>query len=187
MNKHHGIGLISVLLALLLVLSSACGEDSDVSEEASAAYSAHVFSWFASEPVTYDGTATSPRTFTTKFTPNEDLSLFAVRFTYGDSLVLYDSGGTLIWSAAVNVAAPSTTWLQHDLSSSVPLTGGADYYLGIYASGDWQVLLGGASWPTFNFTHGTVDTSLSWFGVGNVFPTISSSDYFSYVNPVYIH
>ena len=141
--------------------------------------------WFASEPVTYDFTSTfSSYTFTNKFTPSQNLSLHAVRYVYGDSLVLYDSGGTLLWSVAVNVASPTTTWLQYDLASPISLTAGVTYYLGIHVDGNFQGI-STASWPTFTFADGTVDSSALWYETSNAFPTIGDPGYWSYVNPVY--
>lgn len=139
--------------------------------------------WFATEPTSYDNTSSGIFTLTTKFTPSSNLTLHAVRYVYGYTLVLYDSGGTLIWSAVVNVASPSSTWLQYNLSSPVALTAGADYYLGLYVNGNYQGMTSG--WPTISFAHGTVDTSVTWYDSGNVFPTIIDPGYWPYVNPVY--
>lgn len=156
----------------------------DLGTGTNATYTEYVATdWFASEPTSYDFTSSATYTFTNKFTPSSNLLLHAVRYLYGDTLVLYDSGGTLIWSVAVNVASPNVVWQQYDLSSPIALASGSDYYLGIYVNGNFQGLTGG--WPTFTFAHGTVDTTSTPYNDVDAFPAFTDVDYWSYVNPVY--
>ena len=181
-SPHTMGGLANGTARFFIVVAVFAGTEDAPSTEATAIVP---YDALTSEPTTNDATlSASDFTQGVRFTPSETIVLIALRYAYGDDLVIYEgTGQTLIYSATVNVVAPSATWYQHDLPAPITLTGGTEYYIGNYVA-DITQYLGGIP-AIYSFAHGIVDATQEYWAAGRTFPSSTDIKYWSYINPVY--
>jgi len=180
-SPHTFTGLANGTPIYVIVTSVTGGVESSPSVEIG---STSPFDVMTTEPTGYTGTLTADVTQAIKITPTQDIVLTGIRYTHGDDLIIYDGVGNLIYQAAVNVAAPSTAWLYHELPTPLTLSANTDYYVGNYVNGTIQY---SDPFPiaAFSFAHGTIDTTQEYWEFGLVFPGLTDPWYYTYINIIY--
>jgi hypothetical protein len=103
------------------------------------------------------------------FTPNTDIQINAVLYTFGTSVSIWTASGARLVSQTVGIG--NGYWTQVPLSTPITLSAGVTYEVSSYEPNNTAVYFTSyvGEWPT-SFKHGTIGQSCCW-GYADNFPS----------------